>query len=141
MIQKLLEDPQIHTAIVNIAMGIATIVATLAGRAIVAAGKYFVTKTKTEHNALYGAIAQRLVAFVEQKMAGASDIEKAQYVADAIKKKFPELPSEEVNHILEAAVITFKAQIVPDTATASVVAPDGTTAAATTETKKEPPKP
>lgn len=72
---------------------------TLAGLGL----KMWITKMKS---GLQRTIATRLVSYAEQKFVDNADRQK--FVADSLSKKFPRLPSEEIQIILEAAVVELK---------------------------------
>lgn len=136
MIKDLLADPKIQAELHMMAMGLITLLGTVVGWLFKQAGQWFIAKTKSEHNALYAVIAARLVAYANQKLIDDTNDDKALYVAQELKKKFPALPEDEIQHLLEEAVVNFKAELQPNTAEASA-SPDGTvTATVTTEKPK-----
>jgi len=60
-------------------------------------------------NSIVRAFAQRAVAYAAQRLSSVSDEEKRKVVAEKIHKKFPRLPSEEVEHFLEEAYTNLQA--------------------------------
>jgi hypothetical protein len=54
-------------------------------------------------------VAMRLVSYAEQKIVG--NDEKIKYVSQKINEHFPRLGQEEVQHLIEEAVVQLKAQI------------------------------
>lgn len=55
------------------------------------------------------ALAFRLVAYAEQKLTG--NPEKLKYVAEQLSKKFPRISADEINHLIEEAVVNLKGQL------------------------------
>lgn len=54
------------------------------------------------------ALAKRLVAYAQQKIG--DNAERRQYVASELAKRFPRLDAEEIDHLLEEAVVQLKSQ-------------------------------
>jgi hypothetical protein len=68
------------------------------------------------------ALAERLVKYAEQKIG--DNEEKRQWVASQISAKFPRISQDEVNHLLEEAVVNLRAQTsAPVVAAVTVTAP------------------
>ena len=55
------------------------------------------------------AIAKRLVAYASQKIDANGD--KVDFVAQQMHEKFPRMSEEEIQHLLEEAVVNLKAQL------------------------------
>lgn len=90
----------VNSLLSDIFLLVATGVATLAGMGI----RYWISKLKI---GIVKTIAEKLVAFAEQKF-GIDNEAKRQYVAAELSKRFPRISADEIEHILEAAVVALK---------------------------------
>jgi len=87
---------QLHSLLLTVLTGVVTILGFLIRNLITAQ----IDKIKNESQK---AMAERLVAYAEQKLSDAAG--KNTYVANAISTKFPELSAQEVQHLIEQAVL------------------------------------
>lgn len=111
---------QLHSLLLTVATGVVTVLGFLIRNLIAAQ----IDKIKSQSQQ---AMAKRLVAYAEQKISGS--IQKNSFVANAISAKFPELSSDEVQHLIEQAVVSIQtpaAIVQPVTYLAPAVTPTET---------------
>src|ERR1700687_3557807 len=96
-----LSDPQIHAALVNLILAGGAALGTIVGILIKQGITYLTAKINNEHNALYAAVADRMVKYAEQTFQKQATTEKADYVATQISAKFPALNRDDVSHFTE----------------------------------------
>lgn len=100
IINDVLKDPSVHAAIAELivaALGaVLTAVATLAGMLIK-------TKLHAADSSWKQKLAYRFVCYAENKVIG--DKEKQEYVADQLHTMFPSISVDEVEHLIEEAVV------------------------------------
>lgn len=92
---------QLHTLLLTVLTGIVAILAAVIRNFINA-------KINNMQGDTQKAIAQRVVAYAEQKLT--DNVEKNQYVANTLSAKFPELTPTEIQHLLEEAVMNLQSQ-------------------------------
>ena len=90
---------QLHSLLLTVLTGVVTIVGILIRNLINAQ----IANIKNEGQK---AMAQRLVAYAEQKLS--NNVEKNSYVANQLSSKFPELSKDEIQHLLEEAVVSLQ---------------------------------
>lgn len=91
---------QLHSLLLTVATGVVTVLGFLIRNLIAAQ----IDKIKSQNQQ---AMAKRLVAYAEQKVSGS--IQKNTFVANEIAAKFPELSADEVQHLIEQAVVSIQA--------------------------------
>jgi hypothetical protein len=111
---------QLHELLLTVLTGVVTVLGFLVRNLISAQ----IDKIKSQSQQ---AMAKRLVAYAEQKISGS--IQKNTFAANAISAKFPELSADEVQHLIEQAVVSIQtpaAIVQPVTYLAPAVTPTET---------------
>lgn len=109
MLTKILENQKVQEVLITGASALVVYLSTQIGRLIEKGIELAKANIKQKHNFIYAAVATRLVSYAEQALKDNLNTDKAAYVTAELTKQFPNLPADQIQHLMEEAVLNVKA--------------------------------